>query len=190
MKKIEAANNECILIEGLREVDAEFYGKWLLAAAETDKLLERVDALDPTFRMRIQRLEALYKLQFGLSAVIFFEQLAEAKHFYTSIIDSDSLDAEMFCLMTELGFFKLNGARYQMTLPGGLDIAKVQNALLKFAATEDEGFDLHPERLVTCMLRSEAESLQRRIARDWTMTLPSQIEPSTVGPTRDGAVTG
>jgi hypothetical protein len=162
--KIEEVNKECILIEGLREADAEFYGKWLLAAAEANKLLERAYSQDPLFRERVGALEPLFKPDFGIIAIILFEKLAQGEHFYVSTIDLDSDEAQMFCVMAEMEFFKLNDVRYQMALPEGLDIVTVRNALLKLADTEDDEFHIHPEALVSCLSRAEARSLPRRIA--------------------------
>ena len=46
-------NNElCALIEGLRRGDAEFYGRWLLPAAQFDRIWKDLIANDAIFRDR------------------------------------------------------------------------------------------------------------------------------------------
>jgi hypothetical protein len=67
---------------------------------------------------------------------------------------------EDFTLMAEMGFFRLTGDRYQMTIPQEISGSKVEAALLKLAATEDEKYFLHPEHLVSCLTEADADKWQ------------------------------
>jgi hypothetical protein len=47
-------NDRCVLVEGPRWGDVEFYGKWLLVAARADVLLKKA-LNDPVFNKQIDR---------------------------------------------------------------------------------------------------------------------------------------
>jgi hypothetical protein len=64
--------------------------------------------------------------------------------------------------MVSLGFFRLTGHRYQMTIPDRLTESKVKKAALAVAGTEDDDW-LHPEKLITIMSLSEARAWQVRL---------------------------
>jgi hypothetical protein len=71
--------------------------------------------------------------------------------------------------MAELGFFRRTGDRYQMTVPKEISGTSIEAALLRLAATEDDEYFLHPERLVTCLSKPDAEKWQLRLERlPWT----------------------
>jgi hypothetical protein len=67
--------------------------------------------------------------------------------------------------MAELGFFCLTGDRYQMTVPQSIIGSKIEAALLRLAATEDQQHYLHPEQLVTCLGKQDAQNWQLRLER-------------------------
>ena len=72
---------------------------------------------------------------------------------------------EIFAIMTDLGFFRRTGDRYQMTIPKGISGSRIQAALLRLAATEDEEYFLHPEHLVSCLSKPDLEKWQLRLER-------------------------
>jgi hypothetical protein len=67
--------------------------------------------------------------------------------------------------MVNRGFFRLTGDRYQMTIPNEISGSKIEAALLRLAATEDEDYFLHPEHLVTCLSKREVRVWQSRLER-------------------------
>jgi hypothetical protein len=66
---------------------------------------------------------------------------------------------EIFTVMAELGFFRLTGNRYQMTIPREVTGSRIESVLLRLADTEDEESFLHPEHLVTCLNLVQVKSL-------------------------------
>ncbi len=72
---------------------------------------------------------------------------------------------EMFSIMAVLGFFRLTGHRYQMTIPKDISGTKIEAALLRLAGTEDEEYFLHPEHLVTHLDKPDAQKWQLRLER-------------------------
>jgi len=139
-----AAEAPWVSVEGPGPGDAEFLGRWLLAAVEADHALQEQFRKNPGLRQQISRLEVLCLVEF-----------------------SPAVDewGEIFTVMTELGFFRLSGDRYQMTIPQEVSGSRIESALLRLAATEDEGYFLHPEHLVTCLTKLEARKWQLRLER-------------------------
>jgi hypothetical protein len=66
-------------------------------------------------------------------------------------------------MMLALGFFRLTGQRYQMTIPPQLTLERVKEAALKVARTEDGENGLRPQDLVLTMPLSEARMWQARL---------------------------
>jgi hypothetical protein len=155
-----AGNTEppLILVEGPTWGDAEFYGQWLLKAAKANKLLQQAKSQDSSFCAAIDTIEIIRYLEFGIMGTVFVSMLVD-KDFETFVLDRRSEDLVEFVLMVEMGFFKLTGDRYKMTLPRKLDVDRVKHAHLKLAATEDEDW-VHPERLVVDMPHSKAKKYQ------------------------------
>src|SRR5437016_5047758 len=52
--------------------------------------------------------------------------------------------APVFPIMTASGFFTRTGQRYQMTIPQGVNIGAIRDALLELAEREGEHSFLHP----------------------------------------------
>jgi hypothetical protein len=131
-----------ILIEGPMWGDAEFYGKWLLAAAKAQALWKTA-IKDPNFEKQIEQLSVLP--EFSLSASFYLFQVQKNLVSFTIPLNSvDWGEVEEFTLMAEMGFFVVTGQRYQMAIPQGLSTEKVKMAALKFAQTEDEECVLSP----------------------------------------------
>ncbi len=121
----------CVLIEGPRWGDAEFYGRWLLASAQVDRIWKDLIVNDATFRDRTLALDAIVCLDFGLNCTIIISKLAEK--YRTAVIEPDGYDAEAVWMLTQLGFFTQTGDRYQMTIPGELQTDRVKQVLLALA---------------------------------------------------------
>src|SRR5712692_335226 len=117
----------CVLIEGPRWGDAEFFGRWLLAADKANKLWNEA-AKDPTFDKQVERLQVVYKLDLCMAALALLLELHE--HFVAFPLRLDSEEGELFAILAEMGFFALTGERYQMVIPRRLNIARVKRALL------------------------------------------------------------
>jgi hypothetical protein len=150
-----------VLIEGPCWGDAEFLGKWLLAAAEAERFWREAYA-DPVFHKQVEHVCDSYIPDFGISASLIVMGLKEYRT--TFVLELNSEDGEDFTMMVAMGFFLPVGDRYRMALPIGLTAAKVRSAVLRYALTEDENFMLHPERIVTATMPfAEATAWQDRL---------------------------
>ena len=155
-------SENCILVEGPRWGDAEFYGGWLLAAAETEVLWKKAIE-DPEFNKAINDLclRLGYFPDFGMAACSFQMRLRE--HRTSFVLRLENEEADEFAMMAGMGFFERAGDHYRMAIPSGLTLASVRAAALAYAATEDKEYYLHPEYLVTTMSLAEADTRQRRL---------------------------
>jgi hypothetical protein len=152
-----------VLIEGPAPGDAEFLGRWLLAAANADGMLQERFKHNPGLKDEIDSLEAVSDISFSLTAAKFVELLMKNLACFTlALWDEWGQD---FPVMAELGFFRLTGDRYQMTIPQEISGAMIETALLKLADTEDEECYLHPEHFVSCLEKTDADRWQRRLER-------------------------
>ena len=125
-----------VLIEGPRWGDAEFYGKWLSAAAEAEAFWKEAFK-DPGFKKQVERVCVVYIPDFGMTASVMLMQLKEYRT--TFVVSLDSEEVEEFAMMVAMGtFFVPINQRYQMALPSRLTAAKVKAAILKYAQTESE----------------------------------------------------
>ena len=153
-----------ILVEG-PVADAEFYGQWLLAAAKAQKLFDQAKRDDAIFDTAISVLEAVYRLDHGISAMALLQQLDVQ---YTLLFDLNAdevSDAHAWnvALMAEMGFFTSTGDYYQMTLPKKLDVDCVKQAHLKLAGTVDDEYLVHSERLLTAIPYARAVELRKSL---------------------------
>jgi hypothetical protein len=149
------------LVEGPGAGDAQFLGRWLVAAAETDQALKSRLRLKPSLKQQISRLELVYCICFSSAATRFVERLMKNLTCFSLPLDEEW--GEIFSVMAELGFFRLTGDRYQMTHPDAISGLKIETALLRLAATEDDEDFLHPEHLVNGLSRVEAERWSARL---------------------------
>jgi hypothetical protein len=152
----------CVLIESPGWRDASFYGKWLLAAAEAQRLWREAVQSDCEFRSRIERLEVVSIVLLGNEALNVIGELAE-NDICTLIVRVDTELGDSVALLARMGFFALTGERYQMILPSGLNAEIVKGAALALAATEDDKYEIHPERLLRVMPLSSAQRWQSRL---------------------------
>ena len=152
-------NNPCVLIEGPKWGNAEFYGKWLLAAAQAETFWKEARK-DSDFEKQVDRVSVAYIPDFGIAASVMLMQLEAYRT--TLVLDLHSEDGNDFAMMVTMGFFAPYNERYRMTIPLDLSVTKVKAAVLKYAATEDEEYVLHPEYLVNTMSFPEAKSIECR----------------------------
>jgi hypothetical protein len=150
-----------VLIEGPAPGDAEFLGRWLLAAVQADQTLQEQLKKNPTLKQQIDRLEVEYMFSFAPAATRFVELLMKNLAAFSLEIWGEW--GEVFTVMADLGFFRLTGDRYQMTIPQAISGSRIEAALLRLAATEDQEYLLHPERLVSCLSKLHAENWQLRL---------------------------
>jgi hypothetical protein len=150
-----------VLIEGPGPGDAEFLGRWLLAAVVADRAIEEQFKRNTSLRQRIARLEVVYTVSFSPAATRSVELLM--KNLSCFSLDLWDEWGEIFVVMAKIGFFRQTGNRYQMTIPEDISGSKIEAALLKLAATEDEEYYLHPEHLVPCLSKRETESWQSKL---------------------------
>jgi len=150
----------CVLVQGPSWGDAEFYGRWLLAAAEAETFWRHAYE-DSEFRKRVDRVCVVYMPHFGISATAIIIELGEYRTSLT--IDLNSEESENFAMMAAMGFFTFSAPRYQMSIPSHLTETQVKKAILKFAQTEDAESVLHPEHLVTAITFAEATTWQERM---------------------------
>jgi hypothetical protein len=152
-----------VLVEGPAPGDAEFLGRWLLAAVEADQELQRQFERNPGLKEQIASLEICYIISFSPAATKFVELLMKNLACFSLALWGEW--GELFTIMTEIGFFRQTGDRYQMTVPTEISGSRIEAALLSLAATEDGEYFLHPERFVACISKSEAQDWQSRLER-------------------------
>lgn len=149
------------LVQGPSWGDAEFYGKWLLAASRAEKFSKEAQQ-DPTFLKKIDSLTVVYYLDFSLAASLIVMQLAEFRNSPIVRVD-DVFRTDHFTMMAGMGFFRAVDRYHHMILPKRLRLTDVKRAILKYAETEDKESMLHPEYLVTAMPLTEAKANQLRL---------------------------
>jgi len=154
-----AAEAPWVSVEGPGPGDAEFLERWLLAAVEADHALQEQFRKNPGLRQQISRLEVLCLVEFSPAVTKCVELLMENLTCFS--LDLWDEWGEIFTVMAELGFFRLTGDRYQMTIPREVTGSRIESALLRLAATED----VHHEELVTCLTKPEAQKWQLRLER-------------------------
>jgi hypothetical protein len=145
------------VIEGPRWGDCDFYGAWLLAAAQTQTLW-KCALEDKKFYKKIERLFEVYTPNFEEAACGFLMRLKYDLH--STIFALGTLEVKEFCMMTSLGFFLLTGRCYQMTVPARLNTAKVKRAALILARAENLEY---PDELVVSMTLEEAKELREKL---------------------------
>lgn len=167
-----------ILVEGPAWGDAEFYGRWLLAAATAEALWKEVLEKDPSFRKQARRILNIYEPDFRMAAVVTLKGLFDFQK--AIFVSSTSPEGEELCMMIEMGFCARSGHWYKMTIPRDLTVTIVKAAVLRYCQTEDLECYLHPEYLLTTMCLAEAKVLQRRLQAiqefDQDKSLPTGLD--------------
>ncbi len=108
-------SNPCILIEGPLWGDAEFYGKWLLAAAEAEAFWKEAFK-DPGFKKQVERVWLAYIPDFGITASVMLMQLKECRT--TFVVGLDSEEGQEFGMMVAMESLcrPINGTRWPFRL--------------------------------------------------------------------------
>jgi hypothetical protein len=153
----EVKSDLVTLVEAPLFSHPRFFGRWLLAAAESQEAVEIALASDANLRERLA-----YEPYLGLDAMLFIYYLAKSRRSF--LIDIETLEGNGFLLLAEMGLFVRTGARYQMTVPNGITPKGAAAAIERLVATRDDDGVLHPEHVINCMPRFEAEQWQRRLA--------------------------
>jgi hypothetical protein len=157
----------CALIEGPKWADCEFYAAWLRAAAAAEALWGQA-LEDEQFKEHVMLLWCMVYPNFEIGAFTLLTRLeGQLSSFILPIgAGGDEVDVCIeieFCLMLALGFFRLTGQRYQMTMPPRLTLERVKEAALTVARTEDGENGLCTQDLITTMPVSEARVWQTRL---------------------------
>ena len=164
-------SEHCVLVEGPRWADTEFYAKWLLAAAKANALWKKVIS-DRLFERQIERLMVVRIPEFNIRAMVLLSRFE--KNLASITIDEDSVEVEDFAMM--VGWDSLcspvNVTRWWF--PARLNIDKIKKAALKLAQTEDEEYNLHPEYFLAIMSYSEARHGRSGFVK-WTRTIAAPI---------------
>jgi hypothetical protein len=152
-----------LLVEGPGPGDAEFLGRWLLAAVAADEALQEQFKRNTALKDQISRVEIEYCVRFSSGATRFVELLMKNLRSFTLSLNDEW--SELFAIMARVGFFRLTGERYQMTIPEEISGPMIEAALLELAATEDADYYLHPEHLVYFVSNDYAQSWSLRLER-------------------------
>ena len=159
--KSKQPSTPCILIEGPRWADTQFYANWLAAITKTN-ILWTVALRDRTFADRISRLNACCRLDFGIFGTEVLFRLE--KHECSVVIDANGHQVDEFAILVDLGFFVRTGLRYQMTMPSQLSIADMKSAALKLAGMEEKSY-LDASSFLATLPKSTSEGLQVRFRK-------------------------
>ncbi|WP_271498216.1 hypothetical protein [Bradyrhizobium sp. CCBAU 11357] len=143
-----------VLVEGPGPGEAEFLGRWLLAAAAADRALQERFKQNEILKEQISSVEIVYQIRFSSAATKILELLMKDLTAFSLPIQSDWID--LFAVMADLGFFCLTGERYQMTVPCEASGCAIEASLLKLAATEHR-FALQPEHMIHCISEMDGD---------------------------------
>jgi hypothetical protein len=140
---------------------ADFYGKWLLAAAKADAVWQRVKA-EPRYEKQLEHVPKDYLPTFGPTALWLVSQLA--KNAFTAIVSMNGREEELrgwFLTMRHIGFFAFPTKYYEMRVPHQLSMPSVKNAVLAGTVRlNDWKLCLRPEYSSPTMSFAAATALQ------------------------------
>jgi hypothetical protein len=155
----------CIFVEGPRRPSAEFYGKWLLAAAKADKVWQKAKE-DPRYSKQLDRVPNNYIPAFGINAIQLLS-LLPINNFSTIVSLNHENKGEdrlrWFLMMRLLEFFAVPDKRYQISVPHQVSIAGVKNAVLAGFLMNDTECCMRPEYSAPIMTYAEAKAWQARL---------------------------
>jgi hypothetical protein len=143
-----------IFVQGYDWGDVESLGKWLEQVGVAQRLYDQAKDEDPDFvGSVIDRLEVAHIWDFGIVASEFVSRSITLEPL---AIETGTFHAEVFAVMTKMGFFVKEDRGYRMALPSLLDVASVKNAATALFATQDDEHFLYPQQLVSTIWMSEA----------------------------------
>lgn len=157
------------LVEGPRRGDAEFYGKWLLAAAEAAALSEEA-INDPHFEKQVDRLMVSGFRTLASGRPSFFHDLRKTAH-----RRYQPGGRRRICDDGRNGIFHTHRSSRQMVIPGRASMDTVKSAALKLAQTKDE------EMLPTSETPRRRDAVYagdgKRAYATWRRAIGALIEP-------------
>jgi hypothetical protein len=159
-----------VVIEGPSPDDVDFTIGWLEAARkagllwheyaldnpEADELWDKLCSFNSLYESRPN-------LDFGAAAMAFVRKwLKNRASIVLDVSWSPWSWTENFCLMMFAGFFVQTGDRYQMTIPGVIDIRKVHDQLSDWLKRMDQE-NLSPQDLFATLNWRDARSWEARL---------------------------
>lgn len=149
---------------------------FLAAGKECDRL--RASSRNREFRKLISCLEVEFTIDFAGGANTFLRK-AHRKYGVFSVDIKNSSWAEMFFLMTGMGFFRRFGIYYEMVTPSQLTVDMMMEAFILLLDTKDDDGLLHPERHLATMTHYSAKYHRKRIRKIKTSEpSPAEQEPT------------
>jgi hypothetical protein len=143
---------------------ADFYGKWLLAAAKADAVWQKVKA-EPRYEKQLERLPKDYLPAFGPTSFWLVSKLAN--NAFTAIFSMKGKEEELrgwFLTMRHIDFFVFSAGYYEMRVPHRLSMAGIKNAVLAGTVRmNDWKLCRRPEYSSPTMSFAEATGLQIRL---------------------------
>jgi hypothetical protein len=160
MFRTETPDDPCVLIEGARLGDANFYGAWLLAAAKVEAMWKTIQHEE-----QFLGLTCLAVPDLGAGAIEIMSSI-KANCCIVGLVAEEFVDGALLTeivMLADLGLLTPTGSRYQMTIPTREpDIDDVRAAASKLPEPKDKGFSY--ERFITAMSGLEANQWQRRLS--------------------------
>jgi hypothetical protein len=165
MSKMMSDDEPCILVEGPRRPSAEFYGKWLLAAAKADEVWKKAKE-EPRYKKQLERVPNNYFPAFGMNAIRLLSLLPN--NYFSTIVSLNCKEKgeerlRWFLIMRLLGFFSVPDKRYEIRVPHQVSIAGVKNAVLAGFLMNDAECYLRPKYSTPTVTYAEATALQARL---------------------------
>src|SRR5262245_53228896 len=109
------------VVEAPRWGDAEFVGKWLIAAGKADRLWQA--ALNSEFHWYGLPLERICEVDLARHAFVHAMKVREGRASFTVKIDNENVaSGDQFALLVRIGFFMRVDRQYRMTIPVRLNI--------------------------------------------------------------------
>jgi hypothetical protein len=158
-----------VVIEGPTMREADFCGRWLLAAAKAETL--RREALkDPLFKKQIPAVGQMDpEPDFAISANrILSHLLVDRASIAVGLHPGLGFDDSVFedvAMMAHIGLFALTDKRYQIVIPTDSNVERVKSALLALEETSDFEDWLHPEQLVHTMWCEDAQECRDNLRK-------------------------
>ena len=160
-----------VVIEGPSPDDVDFTIGWLEAARtagllwhdhawenpEADELWDKLCSFNSLYEPPDQRPD----LDFGAAAMAFVRKWLKNRASFVLNV-SGSRWPENFCLMVFAGFFVQTGDRYQMTIPGVIDMAKIHDELSDWLKRLDQE-NLNPKDILRTLTQRDARSCEARL---------------------------
>jgi hypothetical protein len=146
-------------IAGLRECDAEFYGRWLIMAGRAERHWKKLLA-KPKFSRRVEHLTIPYFPNFEIAATAMLSGILANRTVAVNLWDEMGTE---FTMMVHMGFFKVHRGLYQLNIPKTVKVETVRSAAIELLGTEDRHYHLHPEILVEIKAHQKNAADKRQV---------------------------